>query len=63
MAQGDRTQPHAIFDVLIAVHIPDMAAKPTVDKAGRQLRILVVALGVGVRAAWNQAMCTPLQLL
>ncbi len=63
MAQGNRAQPHSIFDVLVAVHVPHMTAKPVIDKAGRKLRVLVVTLGVGVRSTWNQAMRTPLQLL
>ena len=42
--------PDAVLDEVVAVDVPDMAAQPAVDDRGETLGVLIVALGVGVRA-------------
>ena len=56
VAEPDRAVAHAVLDVLVAVGVPHPAAEPARDEAGRQDRVLVVALGVGVAAARDQVM-------
>ncbi len=54
VAQRDRPQPRAVLDVLVAVHVPDVAAAAARDDRRQALRILVLALGVGVGAAGHE---------
>ena len=56
VAEPDRAVAHAVLDVLPAVGVPHPAAEPARDEPGRQDRVLVVALGVGVAAARDQVM-------
>ena len=52
--QADRPVAHAVFDVLLALGIPDPAAQAARNEPRRADRILIIALGIGVAAAWNQ---------
>ena len=54
VAEPDRAVAHAVLDVLAAVAVPHPAAAPARDEPGRQDRVLIVALGVGVAAARDQ---------
>src|SRR5262245_2421611 len=55
MTERDRSQTHAVLDVAIAVEIPDMTAFAAHDEGRRLARELIVALGVSVGAARDQA--------
>ncbi len=55
MPQRDGAQADAVFDELVAVHVPRVRALAPHDEARRLHRKLVVALGVGVGAARNDA--------
>ena len=54
VAERDRAQAHAVLDELVAVDVPDVAALAARDQRRRELRVLVVALGVGVAAARHE---------
>ncbi len=49
--EGHGAQPGAVLDVLVAVDVPHVGAAAVRDHRGEVLRVLVVALGVGVRTA------------
>ncbi len=51
MAKADRPITHAVFDIFISIDIPDMAAISPFNESGRQNRVLVVTLCIGMRAA------------
>ena len=54
MSQCDRAQTHSIFDVLVAVQVPHVAALATDDEGWRQFRELIVPLGVRMGSTWNE---------
>jgi hypothetical protein len=54
VAEAHRAQAHAVLDELVAVDVPHPAAPAACDEGGRLAGILVVALRVGVAAAWHQ---------
>src|SRR5262249_2586824 len=51
-----------VFDKLISVDVPHVAAGAALNEAGRKLRILVVAFGIGMRAAGDEGMTLLLKL-
>ncbi|MNE26254.1 hypothetical protein D3C80_1196120 [compost metagenome] len=51
MAKADSPIAHTVLDIFISIDIPDMAAVSSGNKTGRQDRVLVVALGIGMGAA------------
>lgn len=55
MAQRHRAQSHSVFDKLVAVDVPYMAARASRDEAWREERVLIVALRVGMRSAWDRS--------
>src|ERR1035441_1852797 len=62
VSECDCAQTHAVFDELVAVHVPYMTAKSALDDAGHVVGKLVRALGIRVSAAWNQRLRTIVQL-
>jgi hypothetical protein len=54
MTEGDGAVAHPVFDVLPAIGVPDPASEAARDETGREDRILIIALGVGVAPAGNQ---------
>ena len=50
VAQHDGAQAHAVLEELVAVDVPDAAAAPALDERRHALRVLVIALGVGMRS-------------
>jgi hypothetical protein len=56
MAEPDRPVAHPVFDIFGAIHIPHMAPRTPRNEAGGEHRILIIALGVGVRAAGDDMM-------
>ena len=54
VAEGDRPQPAAVLDVLVAIDVPDPTAGAALDDRCHPAGILVLALGVGVGSAGNQ---------
>ena len=52
--QRDRSQAHPVLDVFVAVDVPHVAPLSASHKARRELRILIVALRVGMAAARDQ---------
>jgi hypothetical protein len=61
MAKRDSAQPHAVFDELVAINVPDVATKTSGNESRRQYRILIVAFRIGMRAAGYQRMCARTQ--
>ena len=61
MTERDGAQTHAVFDELIAVQIPDVAAKAPGDEARRDDRVLVITLRISVRTARNGSLCPAAQ--
>ena len=59
--EADGPVAHAVLDELVAVGIPDAAARAARNEAWRENRILIVALGVGVASAWNEGVGLLLQ--
>jgi hypothetical protein len=53
--ERDCAEPHGVLDVLVAVDVPDAAALAARDEPRGLLGVLVVALCVGVRAAWDDS--------
>ena len=58
VAERHGAQAHAVFDELVAVDVPHPTALPAHEDRQRVGGILIVALGVGVRAAGNEAVQT-----
>ena len=53
---------HSVLNEFIPVRVPNMATLATSDEDRCPLRVLVVALGVRVRSAWNDGMAYFLEL-
>jgi len=49
-------QSHTVFNKLVSIHIPNVATLAPRNESRREHRILIVALGVSVRASRNARM-------
>jgi hypothetical protein len=54
MSKGNGTQPHAVFDELVAVRVPDPAPLTTDNESRCIYGILIVSLGIGVTTTGNE---------
>ncbi len=63
MAKSHCPQSHPILDELISIDVPNSAPAATFNEPRRQLRELVVTLGIGVTTARNQVMALSSKLL
>jgi hypothetical protein len=54
MTQRDGAKAHSVFDELVAVDVPDVAALAALNQERGLLGILIIALGVGMGTTGNQ---------
>ena len=59
MSESDGPQPRAIFDVLVPIDIPHVAAAPALDDRSQVLGVLVVPLRIGVGTAGHRVAEAP----
>ena len=56
MAERDRAQSHAVFDELVAVDVPDVAAETALHDAGHVIGKLIGPLGIGMATPRDQCL-------
>jgi hypothetical protein len=56
VAKNNGTQTHPVFDEFVTVDIPHPTSLTSLNKAGTEEWILVVALRIGVAASRNKVM-------